>query len=106
MNEYKNNDNYQSFFEYFAKTWFTIRANNSNINNSIYSFNLWNYNDKILKKASQSDFLLTDEMEKYIVFSNNFYESINSLIKNLTPLHLKVSVNLFRNILIMLFSRS
>ena len=81
MNEYKNNDNYQSFFEYFEKTWFPIRANNSNINNSIYSFNLWNYNDKILHKSAQSDLLLTDEMEKYIVFSNNCCESINSLIK-------------------------
>ena len=45
-------------------------------------------------------------MEKYIVFSNNCCESINSLINNLPPLHLKVSVNLFRNILIMIFSRS
>lgn len=45
-------------------------------------------------------------MEKYIFFSNNCCESVNSLIKNLTPLHLKVSVNLFKNILIMLFNRA
>ena len=46
-------------------------------------------------------------MEKYIVFSNNCCESIISLIKNLTPLHLKVSlIYLEINILIMIFSRS
>ena len=45
-------------------------------------------------------------MEKYLAFSNNYCESINSLIKSLIPLHLKVSINLFRNILFMHFNRA
>ena len=44
-------------------------------------------------------------MEKYLALGNNYCESINSLIKSLTPLHLKVSIHLFRNILFMLFNR-
>ena len=56
MNEYKAYGNYQSFFEYLEKTWFPLRVNNSNINNSIYSFSLYN-NDKLLKKSAQSDLI-------------------------------------------------
>lgn len=44
-------------------------------------------------------------MEKYLALGNNYCESINSLIKSLTPLHLKVSIHFFRNILFMLFNR-
>ena len=44
-------------------------------------------------------------MEKYLAFSNNCCESINSSIKSFTPLNLKVSIEIFRNILFMLFNR-
>ena len=66
---------------------------------------MWNYSKKIKYEGEQTELILNDEMEKYLAFSNNCCESINSLIKSLTPLHLKVSTNLFRNILFMLFNR-
>ena len=105
--EYKDIENYLDFFDYFEKNWFpVIDKKNKIIQSSTYEFNLWNYYNKLEYGGAQSELLLKDEMEKYIVFYNNCCESINSLIKNLIPLHLKVSVNLFKNILIMLFNRS
>ena len=105
--EFSNIENYNDFFSYFEKNWLAISdKKKSKVTSSRYEFNLWNYYNKLNLEEAQSNLLLKDNMEKYIVFANNACESINSLIRNLTPLNLKVSINLFRNIIIMLFNRS
>ena len=70
---------------------------NKNIKNVKFPFALWSYYDKLKKKVNKDNFYDASDIEKYISFSNNACESLNSYIKTFIPLNQNVSTKvLFR----------
>ena len=68
-----------------------------------YPLEIWGYFDKLEFKESRRCLLKSNELDKYIGFSNNACESINSYLRSLIPINQKVSLNFFVKIIQKLF---
>ena len=68
-----------------------------------YPFELWGYCNKIEVVNSEQMAFQYETFEKYIGFTNNACESINSYIKSLIPINQKISLSYFCNIVSKLF---
>ena len=68
-----------------------------------YPFEIRGYFDKLEFKESRTSLLKSNELDKYIGFSNNACESINSYIRSLIPINQKISLNFFVKIIQKLF---
>ena len=73
-----------------------------------YPFELWNYYDKLklnnVHNDSEND-NKENKIEKYLSYTNNNVESINSYIKSQIPFGKKVTPNVFNQIIKKLFLR-
>ena len=75
-----------------------------------YPFELWNYYDKLQLHLEDKDneninSILENKIEKYLSYTNNNVESINSYIKNQILFGTTFSLNLFNEIIKNLFLR-
>ena len=68
-----------------------------------YPLEIWGYFDKLEFKESRRSLIKRNELDKYIGFSNNACESINSYLRSLIPINQKVSLNFFVKIIQKLF---
>ena len=68
-----------------------------------YPFELLGYCNKIEVLNSEQMAFQYETFEKYIGFTNNACESINSYIKSLIPINQKISLSYFCNIVSKLF---
>ena len=79
---------------------------NKNIKNVKFPFTLWPYYDKLKKKINKDNFYDTSDIEKYISFSNNACESLNSYIKTFIPLNQNVNTKVFAQVIKNLFIKN
>ena len=79
---------------------------NKNIKNVKFPFALWSYYDKLKKKVNKDNFYDASDIEKYISFSNNACESLNSYIKTFIPLNQNVSTKVFAQVIKNLFIKN
>ena len=83
-------ERFEIFFNYIEKTWMGYYENKKNkviYKTGKYPFELWNYYDKLQINLEDKDneninSILENKIEKYLSYTNNNLESINSYIKN------------------------
>lgn len=98
-NEYNNE--FESFFEYFEDTWFSIEEGKD----TRYDFSLWSYDGKFKFDESRRELISKKNLEKYVFLSNNACESLNHLINSFIAINNKVSITRFEIIIKTLFVR-
>ena len=100
-------ERFEIFFNYIEKTWMGYYKNKKNkviYKPGKYPFELWNYYDKLQlhledKDNENIDSILENKIEKYLSYTNNNVEFINSYIKNQISFGTIVSPNLFNEII-------
>ena len=106
-------ERFEIFFNYIEKTWMGYYENKKNkviYKPGKYPFELWNYYDKLQLHLEDKDneninSILENKIEKYLSYTNNNVESINSYIKNQILFGTTFSLNLFNEIIKNLFLR-
>ena len=104
-------ERFELFFEYLDTTWFGFEEKKRNkiiYKSGKYPFELWNYYDKLKLNNVHNDCEndnKENKIEKYLSYTNNNVESINSYIKSQIPFGKKVTPNVFNKIIKKLFLR-
>ena len=112
-NEDLQDERFESFFKYMETTWlgyFEKKKNKEIYREGKYPFELWNYYDKLnLNSENEEDesnkLNLENKIEKYLSYTNNNVESINSYIKTKIPFGKKLTPIIFNEIMKNLFLR-
>ena len=112
-NEDLQDERFESFFKYMETTWlgyFEKKKNKEIYREGKYPFELWNYYDKLnLNSENEEDesnkLNLENKIEKYLSYTNNNVESINSYIKTKIPFGKKLTPTIFNEIMKNLFLR-
>ena len=82
------NDDYESFFNYFEDTWFSLDDEKE----ERYNFSLWSYNGKFDIQKSRTQLISERKLDEYVFLSINACESLNHLINSLIAVNNNVSV--------------
>ena len=106
-------ERFELFFKYIDNTWlgyFEKTKNKEIYKKGKYPFELWNYYDKLNLNSEKEDVKsyelnLEDKIEKYLSFTNNNVESINSYIQSMIPFGKKLTPIIFNEIMKNLFLR-
>ena len=106
-------ERFELFFKYMETNWldyFEKKKNKEIYREGKYPFELWNYYDKLnLNSENEEDesnnLNLENKIEKYLSYTNNNVESINSYIKSQIPFGKKVTPYVFNEIIKKLFLR-
>ena len=98
---YKENSEYDEFFDYFEKNWLSLRGKDK----SVYKFSLWSYFEKFDLDGNSKRLMSDSNLEDKDFFPDNCWESLNHLINSYIAVNNKVSFSRFEEILKNLFIR-